>query len=61
MFIVVNAVDHPDCDDWVMERARAEAASSGVHLVAYLGREDTLPDSRPDDLCCHVFDAQPMD
>lgn len=58
-FVVVAATDHPDVDDWVLEQARAEAARSGVRLVAYLGREDTLPEPRPPDLCCHVFTAEP--
>lgn len=59
--VVVSAVEHPDVDDWVLERARDEAATSGLILGVYLGREDALPAPRPRDLCCHVFGARLLD
>ncbi len=55
MLIVVSAHDHPDLDDWVTAQATAEATRAGVQLGAYQGREDTLPEPRPSDMCCHVF------
>lgn len=60
-FIVVAADAHPVIDEWVWERARSEAATSGLALGEYLGREDVLPAPRPPDLCCHVFAADRPD
>lgn len=52
--VAVTAVDHPDLDDWVRERAALQAADSGVTLGPYLGREDVL-ENPPAGLCCHLF------
>lgn len=61
MLIVVSAHDHPECDNWVVEQARAEAARSGVRLGEYQGREDILPVPVPSDTCCHVFTAEAVE
>ena len=56
-YVVVNATEHPNLDDWVTEQAQAEADRSGLRLGDYLGREGALGEHRPPDLCCHVFAA----
>lgn len=55
--IIVSATEHPNLDDWVIERAAEESASSGLRLGNYVGREGVLGEQRPLDMCCHVFAA----
>lgn len=59
--VLVNAVEHPEVDDWVYEQAHAQAAADGLTLGDYLGREDVLGEARPSGMCCHVFDAHRAD
>jgi hypothetical protein len=62
-WVVVSAVEHPDIDAWVWERARQEARASNWTLGKYLGREghvlsQAVIQHNPD-LCFHAFLAQP--
>lgn len=53
--ILVSAVEHPEVDNWVRERAAEEAALGDWTVGEYLGREDALGSRRSPDMCCHVF------
>ncbi|MBM0274124.1 hypothetical protein [Micromonospora tarensis] len=55
--VLVNATDHPDPDEWVIEHAQDEADRAGLTLGEYLGREDTLGAYQTLGMCCHVFAA----
>lgn len=59
--IVISAVDHPDVNASVLVAAATEGRKSGMTVGKYIGREDVFGPGRASDLCCHVFEATPID
>ena len=53
--IAVSAVDHPQRDAWVDEKAAEWATHEGVTLGRYLGREVDVYPVVPDGICCHLY------